>query len=141
MLAAELTGEARHHAKWRRLTAEEEAAAVAELRTLAGGRGDLLAEVAGIFEGTSEGELDAARPVRRGSLPEGRGRRDPHPVVDRRRPAPGPGGPQAAAQIPIAILLMTVPEERPPAWNQEVFLPSPARKQTIFHTIGESVCQ
>ena len=31
---------------------------MAELRTLAGGRADLLAEVAGIFEGTSEGELD-----------------------------------------------------------------------------------
>jgi hypothetical protein len=31
---------------------------VTEIRELAGGRGDLLAEVAGIFEGTSEGELD-----------------------------------------------------------------------------------
>jgi hypothetical protein len=31
---------------------------VAELAALAGGRADLLAEVAGIFEGTSEGELD-----------------------------------------------------------------------------------
>jgi hypothetical protein len=58
MLVAELTGEARHHAKWRPLTAEEEAAALAELRALAGGRGDLLAEVAGIFTGASEGELD-----------------------------------------------------------------------------------
>ena len=29
-----------------------------ELRELAAGRADLLAEVAGIFEGTSEGELD-----------------------------------------------------------------------------------
>ena len=50
--------EARHRARWRPLTAEEEAVAIAELRALAGGRGDLLAEVAGIFEGTSEGELD-----------------------------------------------------------------------------------
>jgi hypothetical protein len=58
MIVAELTGEARHHAKWRSLTEDEEAAAVAELRALAGGRGDLLAEVAGIFEGTSEGEPD-----------------------------------------------------------------------------------
>jgi hypothetical protein len=58
MLVAQLTGEARHHARWRPLTAEEETAAVTELRVLAGGRGDLLAEVAGIFEGTSEGELD-----------------------------------------------------------------------------------
>ena len=58
ILVAQLTGEARHHARWRPLTGEEEAAALAELRALAGGRGDLLAEVAGIFEGTSEGELD-----------------------------------------------------------------------------------
>ena len=44
---------------------DEEAAAVAELRELAGGRADLLAEVAGILEGASEGELDeplAGRP-------------------------------------------------------------------------------
>jgi len=33
-------------------------AALAELRALAGGRADLLAQVAGIFEGTSEGEPD-----------------------------------------------------------------------------------
>ncbi len=58
LLVAQLTGEARHHARWRPLTGEEEAAALAELRALAGGRADLLAEVAGIFEGTSEGELD-----------------------------------------------------------------------------------
>jgi hypothetical protein len=58
MIVAEITGEARHHAKWRPLTEEEEAAALAEIRALAGGRADLLAEVAGIFEGTSEGELD-----------------------------------------------------------------------------------
>ena len=58
ILIAQLTGEARHRARWRELTADEEAAAVAELRELAGGRADLLAEVAGIFEGASEGELD-----------------------------------------------------------------------------------
>ena len=58
VLVAQLTGEARHRARWHPLTGDEEAAAVAELRTLAGGRSDLLAEVAGIFEGTSEGELD-----------------------------------------------------------------------------------
>ena len=58
MIVAELTGEARHHARWRPLTGDEEATAVAELRAIAGGRADLLAEVAGIFEGTSEGELD-----------------------------------------------------------------------------------
>jgi hypothetical protein len=58
MLVAEITGEARHHAKWRPLTAEEETAAVAELRELAAGRADLLAEVAGVLEGASEGRLD-----------------------------------------------------------------------------------
>ena len=58
VLVAQLTGEARHSARWRELTDDEEAAAVAALRDLAGGRTDLLAEVTGIFEGTSEGELD-----------------------------------------------------------------------------------
>ena len=58
LLIAEIYGEARHRARWRDLSSEEETAAVAALRELAGGRADLLAEVAGIFEGTSEGELD-----------------------------------------------------------------------------------
>ena len=58
ILVAQLTGEARHRARWRPLTEDEEAAALAELRALAAGRADLLAEVAGIFEGTSEGEPD-----------------------------------------------------------------------------------
>jgi hypothetical protein len=58
MLVAELFGEARHRARWRDLTSDEQAAAVTELRELVGGRADLLAEVAGIFEGTSEGEMD-----------------------------------------------------------------------------------
>ena len=58
ILVAQLTGEARHRARWRPLTEDEEAAALAEIRTLAGGRADLLAQVAGLFEGTSEGEPD-----------------------------------------------------------------------------------
>jgi hypothetical protein len=58
IVVAQLTGEARDRARWRPLTGEEEAAALAEIRALAGGRADLLAEVAGIFEGTSEGEPD-----------------------------------------------------------------------------------
>ena len=58
LLVAELYGEARHRARWRPLSGDEEAAAVAVLRELAGGRADLLAEVAGILEGTSEGEMD-----------------------------------------------------------------------------------
>ena len=56
LLVAELFGEARHHAGWRDLTADEEAAAVAALRKLAAGRADLLAEVAGLSLGTSEGK-------------------------------------------------------------------------------------
>jgi hypothetical protein len=58
ILVAQLTGEARRHAQWRPLTAQEETAALAELRARAAGRADLLAEIAGILEGTSEGELD-----------------------------------------------------------------------------------
>jgi hypothetical protein len=58
ILVAEIWGEARHRARWRDLSSEEEAAAVTELRDLAGGRADLLAEVAGVLEGTSEGEMD-----------------------------------------------------------------------------------
>ena len=58
ILIAEIWGEARHRAQWRELTGDEEAAAVAALRELAGGRADLLAEAAGVLEGTSEGELD-----------------------------------------------------------------------------------
>ena len=58
ILVAQLIGEVRHRARWRPLSGGEEAAAVAELCELAGGRADLLAEVAGVLEGTSEGELD-----------------------------------------------------------------------------------
>ena len=57
ILVAKISGEAKHHAKWRELTADEEAAAVAALRELAGGRADLRAEVCGVMEGASEGEL------------------------------------------------------------------------------------
>jgi hypothetical protein len=65
ILVAQLTGTAGHHAKWRELTGDEEAAAVSELRQLADGRGDLLAEVAGILEGASEGDL--SEPIARQS--------------------------------------------------------------------------
>jgi hypothetical protein len=58
MLVAGITGEARHRAKWREVSSDQEAAAVAALRELAAGRADLLAEVAGILEAASEGELD-----------------------------------------------------------------------------------
>jgi hypothetical protein len=58
ILVAAIWGEARHRAKWREMSSGEEAAAVAALGELTAGRADLLAEVAGILEGTSEGELD-----------------------------------------------------------------------------------
>ena len=58
ILVAEINGEARRRARWRELSSDEEAAAVAELRELADGRPDLLAEVAGILEGAREGEAD-----------------------------------------------------------------------------------
>jgi hypothetical protein len=58
LLVAELYGEARRRAQWHELSADEEAAAVADLRELAGGRADLLAEVAGILEGAHEGQMD-----------------------------------------------------------------------------------
>jgi hypothetical protein len=57
ILVAQLTGTAQHHARWRELTGAEHAVAVAELRELAAGRADLLAEVAGILEGFAEGKL------------------------------------------------------------------------------------
>ncbi len=56
ILVAQLTGTAGRHARWRELAGAGEAAAVAELGELAAGRGDLLAEVAGVLEGASEGE-------------------------------------------------------------------------------------
>ena len=61
ILVAQLTGEAGRRARWRDLTEAEHAAAVAELRELAAGRADLLAEVAGILEGAREGQLDEPR--------------------------------------------------------------------------------
>lgn len=58
ILIARLTGTARRHARLSELTADGEAAAVAELRELAAGRADLLAEVAGIKAGATEGKHD-----------------------------------------------------------------------------------
>jgi hypothetical protein len=97
MIVAELTGEARHHARWRPLTGDEEAAAVAELRAIAGGRADLLAEVAGILEGTSEGELDEPLVRQAADLCRQAGADEDEIVVDRGRAAPGRERPQDAA--------------------------------------------
>ena len=97
LLVAELYGEARHHARWRELSSDEETAAVAELRTLAGGRADLLAEVAGIFEGTSEGELDEPLCRQAACCAAGRCRPGGDPGMDRGGAAAG--GQQAAAVL------------------------------------------
>jgi hypothetical protein len=58
VLAARIHGTAKAHARWRELTEAEHAAAVGELCELAGERADLLAETAGLLEGTSEGKLE-----------------------------------------------------------------------------------
>ena len=58
LLVAELSGEAKHYARWRGLSGDEEAAAVAALGELAAGRADLLAEVTRLLEGFAEGELN-----------------------------------------------------------------------------------
>ena len=87
ILVAELSGEARHHAKWRDLTAAEEGTAAAGLRELAGGRADLLAEVAGLLEGAREGEPD--EPLARQAA--GLCRR-PGPTWRRSRPGSPRGG-------------------------------------------------
>jgi hypothetical protein len=61
ILVAQLDGAAWRHARWRDPTPDEETAAVAELRELAAGRADLLAEVAGIMLGAREDTLDEPR--------------------------------------------------------------------------------
>jgi hypothetical protein len=55
ILTAQLTGAARQYAP---LAVGEHDAAVAALRELAAGRADLLAQVAGLFEGSAEGQPD-----------------------------------------------------------------------------------
>lgn len=61
LLIARLDGIAKRHATWNEPTEPEVAAAVAELREVAGDRPDLLAETAGILLGASEGRLDEPR--------------------------------------------------------------------------------
>src|ERR1700751_1703553 len=86
ILVAQLTGEARHRAKWRPLTEDEEAAALAEIRTLArgpAGRGG------GVLGGARRGRAGgAAGPVRGAAVPDGRGRRRRHTGLDRGGPPP-----------------------------------------------------
>ena len=54
LLSARLSGIAQRHARWGGLTAAEKATAAAELKEVAGDRGDLLAEVAGLALGSAE---------------------------------------------------------------------------------------
>ena len=61
MRYAQVAEAAARYAQGRRLTAEEEVAAIAELTQAAAGRADLLAERAGTALGFSEGGLEAAR--------------------------------------------------------------------------------
>ena len=61
ILAAQITGTARRHSRWRPLTEAEEAEAVIELADLALGRADLLAQVAGLQIGCYEGDIDEPR--------------------------------------------------------------------------------
>jgi hypothetical protein len=61
MRYAQVAGAAARYAQGWRLTAEEEAAAIAELTQAAAGRADLLAERAGTALGFSEGGLETAR--------------------------------------------------------------------------------
>jgi hypothetical protein len=63
LLGSRLAGTAGYHAKWRPLTPQEHAIAVAELRDLAAGRTDLLAEQAGLLIGGSEHTINA--PIKR----------------------------------------------------------------------------
>lgn len=58
---AQVAGAAARYAQGRRLTAAEEAAAIAELTQAAAGRADLLAERAGTALGFSDGGLETAR--------------------------------------------------------------------------------
>jgi hypothetical protein len=54
ILVARLSGAAGRLSRWGALDDEQADAGAAELRELAGGRGDLLAEVAGLWLGTAE---------------------------------------------------------------------------------------
>jgi len=89
ILIAQLMGTAKRQAQWREMTEAEQAPGIAELRELAAGRTDLLAEVAGILEGASEGEPTGPRSVQAAQLCRLAWRRPGgDPGVDRGRSAP-----------------------------------------------------
>ena len=90
LLVACLDGVAKRHARWRKPAKLEIAAAATELREVAGNRADLLAEVAGILLGASEGRLDEPGVRARPSCHRRRCRREHDPGVGSRRDAAGP---------------------------------------------------
>jgi hypothetical protein len=61
LLVARLTGIAQRHARWGAMDDVQKAAGAAELREVADGRPDLLAEVAGIALGASEAKGEEYR--------------------------------------------------------------------------------
>jgi hypothetical protein len=61
LTVARLAGAAQRHAPRREPSSQETAAAVAELREIAGPRADLLAEVAGLLAGFYQGTAEQAR--------------------------------------------------------------------------------
>lgn len=61
LLITRISGIANRHAQWREPAEPGIAAAVAELREVAGNRADLLAEQAGILPGSHQGALDEPR--------------------------------------------------------------------------------
>ncbi len=68
LAVAAIRSEARNRARWRDLTAGEEAAALAALRGLAGGRAVLLDEAARILEAAGTGRVDGALRLQAGAL-------------------------------------------------------------------------
>lgn len=65
---AQIAGTATRHARWSVLSREQEEAAVGELIEAAAGRGDLLAQYAGLAVGFHEGDYDEARYLRAAQL-------------------------------------------------------------------------
>ena len=113
---AQLTGEARLRARSRPLTEDEEAAALAELRSLAAGRADLLAQVAGIFEGNQRGRAGrAAGPVGRTAVPDGWGRHRRHSRLYPGGPPLGERQAPAILRRPAGMLAMLAGAELRPA--------------------------
>ena len=86
----------------RELTGDEEAAALTELRDLAGGRADLLAEAAAVLEGAREGEPDEPLARRAAGLCRQAGA-DPEAIPAWIEEGPAPEGPlRGSRRSPVA---------------------------------------